>query len=46
MIMGLECWWITVVVENVYRLMDEEGVSRVKAAKVGIGDRSLSLFLR
>lgn len=34
-----------VVVENVYRLMDEEGMSRVKAAKVGIGEIAVPIII-
>ena len=34
-----------VVVENVYRLMDEEGMSRVKAAKKGIGEIAFPIII-
>ncbi|CDF77881.1 acriflavin resistance protein [Formosa agariphila KMM 3901] len=34
-----------VVVENVYRLMDEEGMSRKKAAKVGIGEIAFPIII-
>lgn len=34
-----------VVVENVYRLMDEEGMSRKKAAKVGIGEIAYPIII-
>jgi multidrug efflux pump len=34
-----------VVVENVYRLMDEEGMSRIKAAKVGIGEIAVPIII-
>ncbi len=34
-----------VVVENVYRLMDEEGMSRVKAAKKGIGEIAYPIII-
>ena len=34
-----------VVVENVYRLMDEEGVSRVEAAKKGIGEIAFPIII-
>jgi multidrug efflux pump subunit AcrB len=34
-----------VVVENVYRLMDEEGMSRLKAAKVGIGEIAVPIII-
>lgn len=34
-----------VVVENVYRLMDEEGMSRTEAAKKGIGEIALPIII-
>ena len=34
-----------VVVENVYRLMDEEGMSRVNAAKEGIGEIAFPIII-
>ena len=34
-----------VVVENVYRLMDEEGMSRIEAAKKGIGEIALPIII-
>ncbi len=34
-----------VVVENVYRLMDEEGMPRMKAAKVGIGEIAVPIII-
>ena len=34
-----------VVVENVYRLMDEEGMSRVQAAKKGIGEIAYPIII-
>ncbi|RKS55799.1 multidrug efflux pump subunit AcrB [Gillisia mitskevichiae] len=34
-----------VVVENVYRLMDEEGMSRLDAAKEGIGEIALPIII-
>jgi multidrug efflux pump subunit AcrB len=34
-----------VVVENVYRLMDEEGMSRTKAAKKGIGEIAFPIII-
>ncbi|WP_067146911.1 efflux RND transporter permease subunit [Pseudotamlana agarivorans] len=34
-----------VVVENVYRLMDEEGMSRKQAAKVGIGEIAYPIII-
>lgn len=34
-----------VVVENVYRLMDEEGMSRVEAAKNGIGEIAFPIII-
>jgi len=34
-----------VVVENVYRLMDEEGMSRINAAKEGIGEIALPIII-
>ncbi|WP_066223453.1 efflux RND transporter permease subunit [Formosa haliotis] len=34
-----------VVVENVYRLMDEEGMSRKEAAKVGIGEIAFPIII-
>jgi len=34
-----------VVVENVYRLMDEEGMSRLSAAKEGIGEIALPIII-
>ncbi|WP_435135168.1 efflux RND transporter permease subunit [Formosa sp. A9] len=34
-----------VVVENVYRLMDEEGMSRVEAAKMGIGEIAFPIII-
>ena len=34
-----------VVVENVYRLMDEEGMSRIKAAKKGIGEIAFPIII-
>ena len=34
-----------VVVENVYRLMDEEGMSRIKAAKKGIGEIAYPIII-
>ena len=34
-----------VVVENVYRLMDEEGMSRVEAAKEGIGEIAFPIII-
>lgn len=34
-----------VVVENVYRLMDEEGMSRLEAAKKGIGEIALPIII-
>lgn len=34
-----------VVVENVYRLMDEEGISRVDAAKKGIGEIAYPIII-
>ena len=34
-----------VVVENVYRLMDEEGLSRVNAAKKGIGEIAFPIII-
>ena len=34
-----------VVVENVYRLMDEEGMSRKEAAKKGIGEIALPIII-
>jgi multidrug efflux pump subunit AcrB len=34
-----------VVVENVYRLMDEEGMSRTKAAKIGIGEIAVPIII-
>ena len=34
-----------VVVENVYRLMDEEGMSRIQAAKKGIGEIAVPIII-
>ncbi|HLV39631.1 efflux RND transporter permease subunit [Xanthomarina sp.] len=34
-----------VVVENVYRLMDEEGMSRLEAAKMGIGEIAFPIII-
>jgi multidrug efflux pump subunit AcrB len=34
-----------VVVENVYRLMDEEGMSRIEAAKKGIGEIAVPIII-
>jgi multidrug efflux pump subunit AcrB len=34
-----------VVVENVYRLMSEEGMSRIKAAKTGIGEIAFPIII-
>lgn len=34
-----------VVVENVFRLMQEEGMSRIKAAKVGIGEIAFPIII-
>ncbi len=34
-----------VVVENVYRLMDEEGMTRLRAAKVGIGEIAVPIII-
>lgn len=34
-----------VVVENVYRLMDEEGMTRIKAAKEGIGEIAFPIII-
>lgn len=34
-----------VVVENVFRLMDEEGMSRMKASKVGIGEIAVPIII-
>ncbi len=34
-----------VLVENVYRLMDEEGMTRLKAAKKGIGEIALPIII-
>ena len=34
-----------VVVDNIYRLMKEEGLSRVKAAKLGIGEVALPIIV-
>jgi len=34
-----------VVVENIYRLMDEEGLSRVEAAKKGIGEIAFPIII-
>jgi len=34
-----------VVVENVYRLMEDEGMSRIKAAKEGIGEIALPIII-
>lgn len=34
-----------VVVENVYRLMDEEGLSRIEAAKKGIGEIAVPIII-
>ncbi|MEM0932238.1 MAG: efflux RND transporter permease subunit [Bacteroidota bacterium] len=34
-----------VVVENVYRLMDEEGMTRIKAAKKGIGEIAFPIII-
>ena len=34
-----------VVVENVYRLMDEEGMSRIQAAKKGIGEIAFPIII-
>lgn len=34
-----------VVVENVYRLMDEEGMSRLKAAKKGVGEIAVPIII-
>ena len=34
-----------VVVENVYRLMDEEGMSRIEAAKKGIGEIAIPIII-
>ncbi len=34
-----------VVVENVYRLMDEEGLSRIEATKKGIGEIALPIII-
>ncbi len=34
-----------VVVENVYRLMEEEGLSRIEAAKKGIGEIALPIII-
>ncbi|WP_418264227.1 efflux RND transporter permease subunit [Flavobacterium faecale] len=34
-----------VVVENVYRLMEDEGMNRVEAAKVGIGEIALPIIV-
>jgi multidrug efflux pump len=34
-----------VVVENVYRLMEKEGMSRIQAAKVGIGEIALPIIV-
>jgi multidrug efflux pump subunit AcrB len=34
-----------VVVENVYRLMDEEGISRIEAAKKGIGEIAFPIII-
>ena len=36
---------VIVVVENVYRLMDEEGMSRVDAAKKGIGEIAFPIII-
>ena len=34
-----------VVVDNIYRLMKEEGLSRIKAAKLGIGEVALPIIV-
>ena len=34
-----------VVVENVYRLMEEEGMSRIEAAKKGIGEIAFPIII-
>ncbi|AZQ42943.1 efflux RND transporter permease subunit [Nonlabens ponticola] len=34
-----------VVVENVYRLMDEEGMPRMRAAKIGIGEIAVPIII-
>lgn len=34
-----------VVVENVYRLMDEEGMSKIQAAKQGVGEIALPIII-
>lgn len=34
-----------VVVENVYRLMEQEGMSRIKAAKIGIGEIAVPIII-
>jgi multidrug efflux pump subunit AcrB len=34
-----------VVVENIYRLMSKEGVPRVQAAKLGIGEVALPIIV-
>lgn len=34
-----------VVVENVYRLMDKEGMSRIEAAKKGIGEIAYPIII-
>ena len=34
-----------VVVENVYRLMDEEGLTRIEAAKKGIGEIAFPIII-
>lgn len=34
-----------VVVENVYRLMDEEGISRMEAAKKGVGEIAVPIII-
>ncbi|GAL02013.1 cobalt-zinc-cadmium resistance protein CzcA [Nonlabens ulvanivorans] len=34
-----------VVVENVYRLMDEEGMSRIEAAKKGVGEIAIPIII-
>ena len=34
-----------VVVENVYRLMDEEGMTRIEAAKKGIGEIAFPIII-
>ena len=34
-----------VVVENVYRLMDQEGMSRIEAAKKGIGEIAIPIII-